>query len=513
MRRWLTVAVVTGLAVGLVLVPVPALAQAPDIQRERLAGADRFATAAAISERAFSNGASTVVLARGDAFADALAAAAFAGSVDAPLLLSGSGALPDVTMRELRRLSASQVVILGGPQAVSRSVEARLEDAGLEVERVAGPTRFATAAQLAGRIAPERIGTIDGRRTAFLASGTSFPDALAAGPPAFAGVLPILLTTRDALPAETATALRELNVEQVFILGGEAAVSAQVARQLGVPSSRLHGSDRARTAARIATFAADKLGFTHERVTLARGDDFPDALAAAALAGTRRSPLLLTQSPERLGRGARDHLLSTEGAVKRLTALGATSAVSSSALAEAERAAQGITYTFPIEPASAASYGRAHHDYPATDIFAACGTRVVSPTVGVVDEVSLTDTWDPKVNDGATRGGLSVSIVGDDGVRYYGSHFAKILPGIRAGARVEAGQALGTVGRTGSARPTPCHLHFGISPPCGRGDWQVRRGVIHPWPYLDAWKAGDHRSPAAQVRSWAAANPQACPGS
>jgi peptidoglycan LD-endopeptidase LytH len=182
------------------------------------------------------------------------------------------------------------------------------------------------------------------------------------------------------------------------------------------------------------------------------------------------------------------------------------------AAADAPPAAAAATYTFPVQPPSAASYGRDHHDYPATDIFAACGTRVVSPTAGVVLEVSRTDRWDPAVNDGATRGGLSVTVFGDDGVRYYGSHYATIARSIEPGVRVTAGQTLGTVGRTGSARPTPCHLHFGVSPPCGFGDWEVRRGVVWTWPYLDSWKAGGSRSPAAEVAAWRAANPTRCRG-
>jgi peptidoglycan LD-endopeptidase LytH len=173
-------------------------------------------------------------------------------------------------------------------------------------------------------------------------------------------------------------------------------------------------------------------------------------------------------------------------------------------------AATAATYAFPIQPVSAASYGRDHHDYPATDVFAACGTTVVSPTAGVVLEVSRTDRWDPAVNDGATRGGLSITLFGDDGVRYYASHYATIARTVEPGVRVRAGQVLGTVGRTGSARPTPCHIHFGVSPPCGFGDWQVRRGVVWTWPYLDSWRAGGDRSPAAEVAAWRAANPTRC---
>ena len=161
------------------------------------------------------------------------------------------------------------------------------------------------------------------------------------------------------------------------------------------------------------------------------------------------------------------------------------------------------TYAFPIQPPEAASYGRDHHTYPATDIFAACGTPVVAVTDGTVDEARATDEWVSEVDDPATRGGLFVSLVGDDGVRYYASHLESLEPGVVAGARLRAGDPIGRVGRSGNARSTPCHVHFGLSPPVGPGDWEIRRGTVWPWPYLDAWRDGRHESPADEVRSWA----------
>jgi murein DD-endopeptidase MepM/ murein hydrolase activator NlpD len=158
-----------------------------------------------------------------------------------------------------------------------------------------------------------------------------------------------------------------------------------------------------------------------------------------------------------------------------------------------------VHHVFPEVPASVAHYGHYHHDYPATDVLAPCGTTVVAPVDGVIQEVSTVDRWDPKVNDGATRGGLSWSIVGDDGVRYYGSHLSALASTTKPGVRVAAGTVLGKVGNTGDARGLACHLHFGLSPPCGPGDWAVRRGTLYPWPYLDAWRAGINRSPAPQI--------------
>jgi peptidoglycan LD-endopeptidase LytH len=151
---------------------------------------------------------------------------------------------------------------------------------------------------------------------------------------------------------------------------------------------------------------------------------------------------------------------------------------------------RALVYVFPVQPADVTSFVDYHHDYPATDIMCPIGSRFVAPTSGVVDWVSTVDTWDPNVDDGATRGGLSVAIIGDDGVRYYGSHLSAVQPGIVPGVRVEAGQTLGKTGHSGDARWTDPHLHFGISHPTTPTDWAVRRGEISPYKYLLAWEAG-----------------------
>jgi murein DD-endopeptidase MepM/ murein hydrolase activator NlpD len=159
--------------------------------------------------------------------------------------------------------------------------------------------------------------------------------------------------------------------------------------------------------------------------------------------------------------------------------------------------------------AANASFGKTHSGYPASDIFADCGSGVLAPTDGVVLEVNRVDRYDPDSPSAADRGGLSVSMLGDDGVRYYGSHLSSIAPGVKAGVRVRPGQRVGKVGRTGRANGV-CHLHFGISPPCrGTGDWWIRRGVVWPARYLGAWRKGKALSPAAAVTAWHRTN--GCP--
>jgi murein DD-endopeptidase MepM/ murein hydrolase activator NlpD len=157
-------------------------------------------------------------------------------------------------------------------------------------------------------------------------------------------------------------------------------------------------------------------------------------------------------------------------------------------------------YTFPVADCEV-NYARAHHDYAATDILAKEGCKFVAPINGVVDEVNREDRWRKPPNNGIDRGGLSVSIIGSDGVRYYGSHLKWIPKNIQPGVAVTVGQVLGSVGNTGSARGTAHHLHFGISWPTPPDTWWIRRGEVLPWRYLDSWKKGKDRSPVKEVEA------------
>ena len=170
-------------------------------------------------------------------------------------------------------------------------------------------------------------------------------------------------------------------------------------------------------------------------------------------------------------------------------------------------------YTFPIAGCTV-KYGKYHHDYPATDINAKKGCAFVAPIAGVVDEVNTVDKWSGKTNKGADRGGLSISIIGDDGNRYYGSHLSKIEANIVPGYKVATGEKLGEIGSSGSAKGTKPHLHFGISYPTDKGVWWIRRGVglekgkTSPWKYLQAWQAGKDLKPKVVIPAVIPAEPK-----
>ncbi|MFC5823752.1 M23 family metallopeptidase [Nonomuraea insulae] len=148
------------------------------------------------------------------------------------------------------------------------------------------------------------------------------------------------------------------------------------------------------------------------------------------------------------------------------------------------------TYTFPVKGCKT-TYQRKLLVLPKTTIWAGQGCSFVAPIGGVVDEVNIQNRWNPATDAGPDREGRFVTIIGDDGVRYLGGHLDSVAEGVRQGVRVKAGQLLGRVGRTGNARDTGPNLYFAISWKTGPAFWWVRRGMVKPWNYLDAWKSGN----------------------
>lgn len=187
---------------------------------DRIGGADRYETAAAVAA-AYTTTGGTVYLASGLAFPDGLSAAARAGRLGVPLLLSDTDQLPAATVEQLERLAPAKIVVVGGTAALSGAVQEALRAYAPEVPRVAGADRYETAAKLA-RLTSVPAGT------AWVATGTAFPDALAAAPAAALRDAPVVLTRPTTLPGTTKYALLHLRPPTVHVAGGTSAVSADV---------------------------------------------------------------------------------------------------------------------------------------------------------------------------------------------------------------------------------------------------------------------------------------------
>jgi putative cell wall-binding protein len=207
--------------------------------------------------------------------------------------------------------------------------------AGPALERVAGPDRIATAVAVSQR-------SFTRASRAVLARADDFPDALAASALAAEVEGPVMLTGRGALAPAVADELARLGTTEVYLVGGSAALSVQVASDLqarGISSRRLAGPDRFGTAVAIAREVV-RLGGAVERAVLARADAFPDALAAGNVAVAGRAPILLTPTAG-LHPATRAALGELLGAGQPVVLAGGTAAVS--AVVEQEIAAAGFT--------------------------------------------------------------------------------------------------------------------------------------------------------------------------
>ena len=257
----------------------------------RLAGNDRFATAAAVSQSVYPDPdeVDTVFIATGNGYADALAGAAVASRLGAPLLLVGTDFVPAATADELARLSPTTIVILGGESVVAANVESTLQTYGSS-SRLAGSNRYETAVAISQYGFPEN-GSAD---TVVIASGAGFADALAGGPAAAALNGTLLLTATTHLPEVVRDEIVRLGPSRIIVLGGVGVVSQAVLNELNAlaPATRIFGSDRYATSAALSAMAFPGGA---GKVYLATGLTFPDALAGNA-AATQGVPILLVST-------------------------------------------------------------------------------------------------------------------------------------------------------------------------------------------------------------------------
>ncbi len=254
----------------------------------RIAGANRYATAAKVSSTFLSPGIDVAYVATGENFPDALAGSAAAGSgAGGPILLVRPTSVPSETAAELNRLNPKTIVVLGGTAAISAGVESALGAYGTVV-RVAGSNRYSTGALVSSYAFPT------GADTAYVATGTNFPDALAGGPAAVGTKGPVLLVEPNSIPSSVRSELARLGMSNIKVLGGTAAVSASLESSLKAyaPSvTRLAGSNRYATAAAVSR---DTFTPGVGTIFIATGTNFPDALAGGPIAGILGGPILLT---------------------------------------------------------------------------------------------------------------------------------------------------------------------------------------------------------------------------
>ena len=309
---------------------------------ERVQGANRVSTAVKTSQEQYRFGADTVVVAVSNQYADALAGAPLAYQLASPLLLTPGSALAPEAAAEVKRLGGRRAVVLGGPSALSPQVEAGLKAAGVTtVERIGGGDRFATAALVAGKLSDKsNVYVVEG---ADADPKRGWPDAISTGPLSALQGRPILLVTTEAVPEATKKAMADLAVTSATIVGGPAAVSTKVEEELAGPEmtvavKRIAGADRYATSRKVAdVLLAQKVD--GERVWLATGQNFADALAAGPTVASDLGVMLLVD-PTTLDRSptTRTFLREQVGELRSVRFLGGPAAISENVVTQVRAA-------------------------------------------------------------------------------------------------------------------------------------------------------------------------------
>ena len=250
----------------------------------RLFGEGRYDTMGKIVAQAYAGTETTVIVASGENYPDALAASGLSGVLDAPIVLTGPTSLSSQAVDQLKRLKPSKIIIAGGVNAVSANVASQLKSYASTVTRLGGDTRYDTSYLLYEQ------GVGSWGTTAIVATGANYADALSVSSYAYAGKAPVFLCDpATGLSAKQRTALSKFT--RVVVVGGVNAVPANYVS--GLPGmTRLSGAGRYETSVALAEWTA-KNGLDMDGVVYATGENYPDALVSGPLAGRNKAPVLL----------------------------------------------------------------------------------------------------------------------------------------------------------------------------------------------------------------------------
>ncbi|AFM02117.1 cell wall-binding protein [Desulfitobacterium dehalogenans ATCC 51507] len=308
---------ITGILLGAVLLIFSLDQQAyASTTVSRLSGSDRYQTAVAISQSGWPDGADNVVITTGQNFPDALSAATLAGKNGAPILLAGPKGFSPETLREIKRLSPKKAYIVGGLSAVPNSVESQLSANGITSTRLSGKDRYDTAMAVARSVGMSK-GII-------IVPGESFADALSAAPLAAAEGMPIIPVPSDDMTKNQKSYFARAKLSRVIILGTAKEIP-QVIRSQFAAAENITGADPyTRNIALLQKFSES---LSKDRVFIATGQAYPDALAAAAYAQMNNNPVILLNGNQISA--AADKYFSTQ-VIDEITVLGGEGVIASS---------------------------------------------------------------------------------------------------------------------------------------------------------------------------------------
>lgn len=265
----------------------------------KLAGSNRYATAALVSKQCFPSISNTVILAAGDSYADSLVSAPLANAFNAPVLLTYKDMLPDATVKEMSRLGAAKAYLIGGEGVISKKVEDQLKAKGITPLRIHSsyvPDRYGTAVYVSANM---DIARGKAPTDVFIAYANGYADTLAVSSIAAMKNAPILyINGSGLLDGSTKYYLDSIKgtLKNIYIIGGTGVISSKAESTLAPYGTvkRLAGSNRYDTCVAVNKYFSSIL--SGKSVCLTTGQNYPDALSGGVLAAKNKAPMMIVDS-------------------------------------------------------------------------------------------------------------------------------------------------------------------------------------------------------------------------
>ena len=265
----------------------------------KLAGSNRYATAALVSKQCFPSISNTVILAAGDSYADSLVSAPLANAFNAPVLLTYKDMLPDATVKEMSRLGAAKAYLIGGEGVISKKVEDQLKAKGITPLRIHSsyvPDRYGTAVYVSANM---DIARGKAPTDVFIAYANGYADTLAVSSIAATKNAPILyINGSGLLDGSTKYYLDSIKgtLKNIYIIGGTGVISSKAESTLAPYGTvkRLAGSNRYETCVAVNNYFSSIL--SGKSVCLTTGQNYPDALSGGVLAAKNKAPMIIVDS-------------------------------------------------------------------------------------------------------------------------------------------------------------------------------------------------------------------------
>lgn len=308
---------------GLVLFIPSALA---DNSANRISGNSRYATAVAASKKGWTS-ASTAVIVGGDAYADAITAIPYAYQKNAPVLLTNKSSLSSATKNRLLELKTKNVIIVGGTPAISNDVVNQIKKLGISVKRIAGSTRYETAAKVAN--------AMSSTSKAVVANGFVYQDPIAIIPYAARNGYPILFTNEKTLNSATAGAIKNKGITKTIVVGGTNSINSTLYSKLPSPT-RISGKNRYDLSVNIAK----KYNLSTSNTYVSNGFRHPDSVIGAALAAKQNKAIILTNG-DNLSKEPRAFIGDKN--IKTFSVMGGTPSVADKVVTQLKNPAVGKT--------------------------------------------------------------------------------------------------------------------------------------------------------------------------